>query len=165
MRARIAPASPGDLERAEELTVRTHQLNATGYTYSYDELDRFRQDAGHALLIVDLEDRYGSYGNIGLVLLEQASQVWNLKLLLMSCRVMNRGIGTLLLNHVMYLARQAGVRLLAEFVPTPRNRMMYVAYRFAGFEEFEQRGQVQVLEGDLSRVQPPPTYIELLVES
>src|SRR5690606_36653698 len=35
---RISKASIEDLQRVEELTVRTHQLNSTGYTYSYDTL-------------------------------------------------------------------------------------------------------------------------------
>jgi predicted enzyme involved in methoxymalonyl-ACP biosynthesis len=39
----IAPCKEEDLKRAEELTVRTNQLNTTGYTYSYEELDAFRQ--------------------------------------------------------------------------------------------------------------------------
>ena len=34
----LARATERDLQRAEELTLRTHQLNTTGYTYSYDEL-------------------------------------------------------------------------------------------------------------------------------
>ncbi|MFP3941002.1 MAG: HAD-IIIC family phosphatase, partial [Thermoanaerobaculia bacterium] len=34
MRFTVAPAAEVDLQRAEELTVRTNQLNATGYTYS-----------------------------------------------------------------------------------------------------------------------------------
>ena len=39
----IAPCREEDLKRAEELTVRTNQLNTTGYTYSYEELDELRQ--------------------------------------------------------------------------------------------------------------------------
>lgn len=46
MRFTIAPAQERDLQRAEELTVRTNQLNATGYTYSYEELDAFRRSPG-----------------------------------------------------------------------------------------------------------------------
>src|SRR5579864_1392804 len=62
----IAPAREADLQRAEELTVRTHQLNTTGRTYSYAELNEFRQSPQHKLLIAGLEDKYGSYGKIGL---------------------------------------------------------------------------------------------------
>ena len=33
----IKPAQEEDLQRAEELTMRTNQLNTTGYTYAYEE--------------------------------------------------------------------------------------------------------------------------------
>jgi hypothetical protein len=50
--------------------VRTNQLNTTGYTYSYEELDAFRQSASHQLLVSSLEDKHGAYGKIGLTLIE-----------------------------------------------------------------------------------------------
>lgn len=50
-------ASETDLKRAEELTLRTHQLNTTGYTHSYDDLDYFRRSADHVLLVGDLVDK------------------------------------------------------------------------------------------------------------
>ncbi|MEK8173922.1 hypothetical protein NKH77_48315 [Streptomyces sp. M19] len=43
MRFTISRAREEDLRRAEELTVRTNQLNTTGYTYSYEELDALRR--------------------------------------------------------------------------------------------------------------------------
>ncbi|MDI5966356.1 HAD-IIIC family phosphatase [Streptantibioticus silvisoli] len=144
MRLAVRRAGPGDLARAEELTVRTHQLNATGYTYSHDELDALRSSDRHVLLVVDLADRFGDYGTVGLVLLEGDAPAgretcWTLKLLLVSCRVMARGIGAVLLGHVIARSRERGVRLRGEFVPTDRNRMMLVSYRFAGFALAEER--------------------------
>jgi FkbH-like protein len=160
----IAPAREGDLQRAEELTVRTNQLNATGYTYSYDELDTFRQSDRYELLIAGLEDRFGSYGKIGLALVERRPAAWTIKLLLMSCRVMSRGVGSVMLCHLLNRARGAGVRLRAEFVPTGRNRMMLVTYKFAGFKEVERSGDLLMLEHDLARVQPFPDYLSVIVE-
>lgn len=157
----VAPATREDLERAEELTVRTHQLNTTGYTYSYEELDAFRTSPDHLLLVASLVDRYGTYGKIGLALVETGSPVWNIHLLLMSCRVMSRGVGTILLNHIMGLARDAGARLTAEFRSNDRNRMMLVTYKFAGFKEVDRRDDLMVLENDLSRIQPPPGYVRV----
>ncbi|UQA57010.1 HAD-IIIC family phosphatase [Polyangium aurulentum] len=164
MRFTIAEAKEEDLKRAEELTLRTNQLNATGYTYSYDELDGFRRSPDHDLLISSLEDRYGTYGKIGLALVERRPDVWTLKLLLMSCRVMSRGVGTIMLNHVLTKARDAGVRLRAEFVATDRNRMMYVTYKFAGFREVERDGARSILENDLSHIQPLPAYMRVEIE-
>jgi len=160
----ITPATENDLQRAEELTVRTHQLNSTGYTYSYDELNEFRNSPKHRLLICGLEDKYGTYGKIGLCLLECEADVWTIKLLLMSCRVMARGVGTILLNHVMSLARAAGVSLRSEFVSNDRNRMMNITFKFAGFREVARNGGVALLENDLTRIQPFPPYtrVEIL---
>ncbi len=156
----IAPVKEGDLERAEELTVRTHQLNTTGYTYSYEELNDLRRSPRHKLFIASLDDKYGTYGKIGLTLIE-CGEVWTIKLLLMSCRVMSRGVGTILLNYVMGLAKKAQKPLRAEFVPNDRNRMMLITYTFAGFKEISAANEFTIFENDLSQIQPFPDYIKV----
>lgn len=160
----VRHAREEDLPRAEELTVRTHQLNATGYTYSYQELDGFRDSQDRSLLVAALRDRFGDYGTVGLVLVDHAPGLWTLKLLLVSCRVMSRGIGTVLLNHVIARARDAGVRLTGEFVPTGRNRPMMVAYRFAGFTSAGERDGVTVLEHTAAAVPALPAHLRLVSE-
>lgn len=162
MRMRIAEADKSDLQRAEELTIRTNQLNSTGRTFDYHELDALRCSPDHLLLVASLEDRFGSYGTIGLAVIEKATPRWKLCLLLMSCRVVSRGVGTVLLNHVMRLARDDGAQLLAEFVHTGRNRMMFITYMFAGFRELGRDGDRVVLHSTLEHIQPPPAYLELV---
>lgn len=159
MRLAISRAEEADLQRAEELTVRTHQLNTTGYTYSYEELDHFRRSADHTLLVASLDDKYGSYGKIGLALVEHGAGVSTIKLLLMSCRVMHRGVGSVMLNHIMRLAARRGDRLHAEFVSNGRNRMMYITYKFAGFKEVQKAGDTLILGSDPAQVRPDPDYI------
>jgi FkbH-like protein len=157
----IAPAREEDLRRAEELTVRTHQLNTTGYTYSYEELDHFRQSERHLLLVAALEDKYGSYGKIGLALIDRPPDAWAIKLLLMSCRVISRGVGTIMINYIRRLAREHKVPLRAEFVPTDRNRMMYVSYKFAGFRELMRQDGLVILEDQVPEIPPFPEYIRV----
>ena len=159
----IFPAREEDLRRAEELTVRTHQMNATGITYSYDELNALRRSDRHVLLMARLEDRYGTYGHVGLALIEQGPIVWTIRLLLTSCRVMSRGVGGILLGHVLRVAKERGVRLRAHFVPNERNRIMYVTYRFAGFGEVGRDGCTKILEHDLSEVPQCPDYVKLVL--
>lgn len=160
----IAQAREEDLKRAEELTVRTHQLNTTGYTYSYEELQAFLSSDTHRLFIASLDDKYGAYGKIGLALVECREHLWTVKLLLMSCRVMNRGVGTILMNYIMSQAREAGVRLQAEFVTNERNRMMLVTYKFAGFKEVKQDGDLIIFENNLAHIQPFPDYVTMRIE-
>lgn len=163
MKFTISPARLEDLQRAEELTIRTHQLNATGYTYSYDELNGFRVSPKHKLLITGLDDKYGTYGKIGLALIECSESSWTLKLLLMSCRVMSRGVGSVLLNYVIQLAKKAGMTsLFAEFIPNDRNRIMLITYKFAGFYQVGEKDGLITFCHDLKQIQKSPGYISVI---
>jgi FkbH-like protein len=160
----ISHAKEEDLRRAEELTVRTHQLNTTGRTYSYDNLRMFISSPKHRLLICEMNDKYGSYGKIGLALIEMTEDCFHLRLFLMSCRVMSRGVGTVLLSYIMQEAKKAKKRLKADFKDTGRNRMMHITFAFANFRktESDDSGNV-VLENDLSVIQEYPSYIDVQV--
>ncbi len=162
MKLTIINAAEEDLHRAEELTVRTHQLNATGYTYSYDELNHFCQSDQHILLMARLEDKYGSYGHIGLAMIETMPEAWTIKLLLMSCRVMSRGVGAIMLSYIMQRAKKNNIPLRAEFMPNGRNRMMEITYRFAGFEEVSRVDKLLILENSLEQVHAFPDYVEVI---
>lgn len=157
----LSLAREEDLQRAEELTVRTHQLNTTGHTYSYEELNYFRQSDQHILLIAGLDDKYGSYGKIGLTLIECDEFVWTIELLLMFCRVISKGVGTVMINHIRNEARKNNVRLQAELIHNDRNRMMYMTYKFAHFKEKEKKSDLVILENDLSLVQKFPGYLTI----
>jgi FkbH-like protein len=159
----IAPAQEEDLKRAEELTIRTHQLNTTGYTYSFDQLNAFRKSPDHLLLIASLDDKFGAYGKIGLTLIEKSPSIWTIKLFLMSCRVMSRGVGTILMNHLLGLGRDRGARVRAEFLPNGRNRMMLITYKLGGFKEIERSGDFMLLEHDFERIQPHPDWVDVRV--
>jgi FkbH-like protein len=164
LRCTISRAEESDLMRAEELTVRTHQLNATGVPYSFARLNALRQSADHRLLMCELTDRYGSYGKVGLALLKTSDTALHLKLLLVSCRVLSRGVGTLLLTYLMQLARRTDRRLTADFRKTDKNRLMYLTYSFANFrEKYRKADGALVLENDLSVVPGFPAYVRMQV--
>lgn len=160
----ITTARTEDLKRAEELTQRTNQLNTTAYTYDYDELAYYSKSPDHLLLVAGLEDKFGTYGKIGLVLVEKSAEVWTIKLLLMSCRVMSRGVGAVLITFLRNLASENGVALRAEFVTNDRNRMMYMTYKFNQFREIETRDKWTLLENDLSVIPEYPAYMKILTE-
>lgn len=129
----IKRADEDDLSRVEELTLRTSQMNATGVHYPDAVLRSLLADADHEVLTVTLTDRFGPHGAVGVLLLEYHRGAWHLKLLATSCRVVSFGAGAVILNWLIDQAAQAGVHLAADFRPTERNRMMDIAYRFAGF--------------------------------
>ncbi|MFF5563142.1 HAD-IIIC family phosphatase [Streptomyces sp. NPDC012623] len=132
---RIGRATEDELSRVEELTLRTSQMNATGVHYPDEVLRSLLTRPGHEVLVTTLTDRFGPHGAVGVLLLRRHARVWHLKLLATSCRVVAFGAGTIILNWLADRAARAGVHLLADFRATDRNRMMEIAYRFAGFDE------------------------------
>jgi methoxymalonate biosynthesis protein len=135
LRMMISRATEDDLTRLEELTLRTSQMNATGVHYDDAALRALLVDPVHEVLVISMSDRFGPHGAVGLVLLGKGEQAWHLKLLATSCRVVSFGAGSTILNWLTDQAARAGVHLVADFRATDRNRIMEVAYRFAGFDD------------------------------
>ncbi|MGH4008420.1 MAG: HAD-IIIC family phosphatase [Pseudonocardiaceae bacterium] len=148
----VRHANEEDLARAHELTVRTHQLNTTGQTFSMAELRALTRSSDHEVLVAGLRDRFGSYGTIGLAVSELAGADSVLLLLLMSCRVLSRGVGAVLLDHIVRRAVSQGLRPVSRFVSTPVNQIMLVALRFAGFELLEHNSDHMLLVADPDRL-------------
>ncbi len=130
---RVGRATEDELSRVSELTLRTSQMNATGVHYSDAVLRGLLADPDHEVLVITLADRFGPHGAVGVVLIARQAAVWHLKLLATSCRVVSFGAGSVILNWLIDQVAEAGCHLVADFRRTERNRMMEVAYRFAGF--------------------------------
>ncbi|MFV8132156.1 HAD-IIIC family phosphatase [Streptomyces syringium] len=150
----LRPATEDDLTRASELTLRTHQLNSTGLFYDADELRRLSASPAHRVRVARLRDRFGDYGIIGLAVTELVGTDSVLRLMLMSCRVASRGVGSVLLGHLIREALADGLRPVAHFVPTDVNRNMLVTLRFAGYEPVATEGDRMVLSVNPDRPLP-----------
>ena len=161
----ISRARGDDLLRLEELTQRTNQLNSTGIHYSYDDLEKLIDDPGHDLWVCELTDRYGSYGKIGMALVEKSADQWTIKLLLMSCRTVSKGVGTVLLSFLIRQASEHRRRLFADFRRTDRNRQMLMTYQLANFRVVSRAGDDYLYENDLSVGQDYPDYIRVEVDA
>jgi len=165
MRLTVRAAGPDDLVRAAELTQRTHQLNTTGITFDESELAELRTDPEHRVLVCELTDRFGSYGTIGLAVVHRAPERWTVRLLLMSCRVMGRNIGTAVVAAVARLAGDEGAGLAAHFRPTDRNRQMLVTYRFMGFRVESRGPELTELVLPPGHAPDAPPYVDLTIEA
>lgn len=159
MKIKITKASQEDLKRIEELTVRTHQLNSTGLTYDYQELSQMINNPNYLVLVAQLDDKYGSYGKIGIAVIEKSKKIWTIKLLLMSCRVMSKGVGNILLQYIQNLCYCNNIILRADFRKTDRNRIMLITYKFSGFRVIYENGKQLLLENEKLEYSNYPEYI------
>lgn len=155
----IYKAKEEDLIRVEELTVRTHQLNSTGTIYSFEELKQMIYSEQYEVIVAKLNDKYGTYGSIGICILEKENQNWHVRLILMSCRVISKGVGTVMINFIMKEARKNHKKLFADFIQNNRNRIMYITYKLNGFQEISNDSNRIVFQASLDEDKLYPDYI------
>jgi len=162
MKLAIRRAAGPDLDRAAELTARTHQLNTTGVAYTRDELEALFDSPDHRLLVCTLDDVYGTYGTVGLVMLQCAQDTWTIQLLTFSCRVLSRNVAATVVRAVLQRAAVSGLRALhARLVSTERNRPVVVTFRLMGFRKLVHGEEASLYTHELTSVDPLPDYIHV----
>jgi methoxymalonate biosynthesis protein len=130
----IAAASPADLPRLHELSVRTHQFNSSGVEVSEGEFGRLLGSPEHRVITVWLSDRYGDDGLVGACVLRPSGGTWDTELLMMSCRAMGRGVIDALLAWICRAARAGGAaEVTLPCVISPPSVPLRIALTAAGF--------------------------------
>jgi HAD superfamily phosphatase (TIGR01681 family) len=136
LRIEIQRLNEATLQRAEQLTVRTNQLNANKRPFTDRELLHLNEDAssgGAEVHTVYVADRFGAYGLVGVVLLsnapfvdEDGKQYLQVDGFLLSCRVLNRGVEHAMARHCASVAAAKGCEagLRVRWVPSERNEPM-----------------------------------------
>jgi FkbH-like protein len=146
----IAPANSATLSRVAQLTNKTNQFNLTTRRYSEDDVVALR-DQGSDVFGMRVTDRFGDNGLVGVAILGPlVGGGCEIDTLLLSCRVMGRGLETALLSFIAGQARALGCTTLrGRFVPTAKNapaRDCYAGHGFRLAEQLEDGSQVWELE-------------------
>ncbi|MDO8540962.1 MAG: FkbM family methyltransferase [Opitutaceae bacterium] len=111
------------LERVAQLTQRTNQFNFSTIRRSESELARFLENKTHHCLAVHVSDRFGDYGLVGALLYVVAEDCYRVDTVLMSCRVLGRGVEHQVLAELGRRALSDGKsRIELVFRPTERNQ-------------------------------------------
>lgn len=165
MKAYPGIATQDDLHRISELVTRTNQFNSTGIRYSDDEIAAFFEAADHEFYIASLEDKYGDYGRCGVALVRREEDIWNIEILLVSCRVAGRGLGTAFISYLTHEAIKSGCRQVrAKYIKTDRNRQIGLLYKIIGFDKDKELSDdtSSVFVYDLSEGPAPmPEWIKM----
>jgi FkbH-like protein len=158
----IAPADAGSLPRIAQLTNKTNQFNVTTRRYSEADVTTM-QLSGSDVFGMRVSDRFGDNGLVGvIILLPLADGAREIDTLLLSCRVMGRGVETALLGFVAAHARATGAsRLKGRFIATTKNapaRDCFSRHDFSLVEQPEDGTDVWEL-GLTSDSLPTPAWL------
>jgi FkbH-like protein len=122
------------LARSVQLLAKTNQFNLTTRRYSATEVEDFVSRPGGQAVAVRVRDRFGDAGVVGLALAYNRGDSCIIDSLLLSCRVIGRGIETALLAHIAQNAIKSGAKhLVGEFISTKKNTPCADFYHGHGF--------------------------------
>lgn len=132
----INPLNDGNAQRAEQLCNKTNQFNTT--TKRFDQKDLFLLlEKGHDVAVIGLEDRFSSFENIGVIILNGDGTNLNIELFLLSCRVLGRGMETSIPIWASGRAKDLDYStIIGKIVDSDRNTPARDIYQRSGFTEF-----------------------------
>jgi FkbH-like protein len=96
----IQPVGASTLPRASQLTQRTNQFNLSTIRRTESELLELIRSSRHRVEIVSVKDRFGDYGQVGLMIARQETDALFLDTFLLSCRVLGRGVEHQMIAHL-----------------------------------------------------------------
>ena len=132
----VRPLGRADLKRVVQLLNKTNQMNLRTRRTSETELLAWAADGTRRLWALRVRDRFGDAGLTGVVSVEQAGEEARIVDFVLSCRVFGREIERVMVHVAVEHARAAGARtVVAEYLPTPRNKPALEFWRASGFAE------------------------------
>lgn len=117
----ISEPTPAQLPRVAQLTQRTNQFNFSTIRRSDSEIQQIGQ-VGLECRIVEVRDRFGDYGLVGVMIFGTDANALNIDTFLLSCRVLGRGVEHQMLNYLAKIAEERHLPVVnADFIPTKKN--------------------------------------------
>lgn len=125
-----------NIPRVAQLSQRSNQFNLRTIRYTEADISALAEDPNVIDLCFTLEDKFGDNGLIAVIIMKkQDDETLFVDTWFMSCRVLKRGMENFTLNTMVEYARKKGYkRIVGEYLPTPKNKMVEQHYLNLGFE-------------------------------
>ena len=150
-------------DRIAQLTNKSNQFNLTTRRYTRADIEQMANDQHYITLYGRLRDKFGDNGLISVVIGEKIDDSLHIRLWLMSCRVLKRGMEQMMLDALAARAAADGCKeLIGYYYKTAKNKMVSDLYAVFGFEKIMQSGDDTVWRLDLAGYEKQGKYIALL---
>lgn len=133
--------------RVAQLSQRSNQFNLRTIRYTEADIEALTADPDVIGLSFTLEDKFGDNGLIAVVIMkEQDAETLFVDTWFMSCRVLKRGMENFTLNTMVEYAKEKGYkRIIGEYLPTLKNKMVAQHYESLGFQPLSDTPTAQYL--------------------
>jgi FkbH-like protein len=160
MHSVVKPFDKFTIPRVSQLTQRSNQFNLRTVRYTEEEISAISNSNEYLTFDFTLEDKYGDYGLISVIILKKQSDALFIDTWIMSCRVLKRGMEKFVLNMIVQQASKIGVKeIIGEYIPTAKNGMIKEHYHELGFTKCDGENNKWLL--NLESYSDYPTFITL----
>lgn len=128
IRLQIRPVDEILLPRVAQMTQKTNQFNLTTRRYSEQDLN-IMLSKGCEIWTLSVSDKFGDSGVTGVIIL--TNEGW-IDTLLLSCRVLGKGIEDVFLKYVLKRTKHAILK--ASYIKTSKNSLVESFYDKMGFD-------------------------------
>lgn len=130
----IERAQPEQLGRVTQLINKTNQFNLTTIRRTEAEVSALAQDDSWTVWAMTVKDKFGDSGLVGVAIVDVNEPIAKIDTLLMSCRVLGRGIETALLAVIVSGAFEIGATAVrGKYLATQKNAQVAALYENHGF--------------------------------
>lgn len=146
-------------DRALQLLNKTNQMNLTTRRFTEPEFSQILQNENAHFWAFRVQDRFGAYGLIGIIGIEQNQQQITVTDYVLSCRVLGRGVEETMLGFALERGIEMGAQQIElTYHQTPNNAPMHTF--------LTQSDLLHTLEGnafiwDKTHTIPQPSHITL----
>ena len=125
----IEQANDFNIQRIAQMTQKTNQFNLTTHRYTDADIRQFVND-GWKIWCLSVSDKFGDNGITGCLMVNGEE----IDTLLLSCRILGKGIEFAFVKKVLSLLKECGVtNLKASYIPTAKNAQVADFYNKCGF--------------------------------
>ena len=162
MIAYIDKASVNVTPRIAQLTQKTNQFNLTTKRYTESDIEKFILNEKSDVIFVELEDRFGNMGIIGVSIIHYFKDFAEIDTFLLSCRVIGRGLENVLLNTCVQLAKNKNLSIVKGlYLKSDKNNQVIDFYTKNKFK-IEEKGEQKVKFSfeTANKTPPSPLYFK-----
>lgn len=143
----IESANEFNIPRIAQMTQKTNQFNLTTKRYTDADVRRF-VDEGWKIWCISVADKFGDNGITGAIMVNGLE----IDSLLLSCRILGKGIEKAFLKRALSLLKESGVdSVKAEYLPTLKNGQVADFFDKCGFTCVSENEGQKSYEIDLKK--------------
>ncbi|MEA2940429.1 MAG: hypothetical protein QOD09_958 [Bradyrhizobium sp.] len=160
MRIDCGPFRAADMPRVAQLIQRSNQFNFRTQRLSQAACEA-ALEAGEVTVAARLTDKFGDYGLIAVIVCETVEGDLFVRELVMSCRVLKRGVEEYLVNYLFAQCRARGLKgIRGQYVKSAKNAMVADFYPGFMFQSISMDDQTSEWYLPVSSYKVCPTQIK-----